>query len=597
MTGRFDVMYTDSTPELSYIKDSRENGICFEANQARISVYLQHTYPGKKLEEFSLPGIQHLRLNYGDIHLSKTSDFFLQLLVTLDVSAQSTWVVDITDSGVWPGDKALLSSVLHKLPSIKTLYWREGEPIPLDIVHFLETNHPHCQLHYEPDFGYWGPADGSIRRHRHSRRKLIDEELLATEEQNAQLARQSILNSTVLYSLKVQVSNGGRERDPSMMDLILQILTTCPNIKGLDISISRGSGCVIYDTDDLYAFDFTSSNANLAPLESLTLDGYLLHAKPNGLKWREWETDHPERHILNAPWKYLPDSAINYIGYSKIKDWGGLQTSFVKRDTSLLKPGTKTNIDVWLERMDWTHLRTLKMKDASRQGLDVLGGNILPSLRNVEFSGYYSHHHAILDFLSNSSFTLESIKLNGIAFCSITQVISSIVEHHDSSLHTLVIKHSQPSRPYYGGLYDQSRRNKPYRYPSTSFLNITHIAQLRDSIPGLTTLDLDIFVGEEWDYELLDTLNSFPELECLTLRFEAPVGGWDDEDKDELDEEAIVYHQYGQSNEYIYKEIDHKLYLMMGLKEYLTKEKLGKPYKKLETWVGSEIVRGTGETS
>jgi hypothetical protein len=592
MTRRFDIEYGDSTPQLSHIKDSREDGINFKANQARISLYLGHTYGGKKLEEFSLPGTHHLKLDYGDTALSKTSDFFLGVLENLDLSAQSTWIVDINDSGVWPGDGALLSRVLHKLPSIQTLNWRQGEPIPLNIVQFLEINHPRCQLYYELDFGYWAPADGSIRRHRRSRRNTIDEEVIVTEEQNAQLARQSILNSTILYSLKVQVSSGGRKRDPSKMDLIFRILTTCPNIKELDISVLRGGGCVVYHTDNPQALDFTSSDAILAPLESLTLDGYMLHAKPNGLKWREWETDHPERSILNTPWKYLPDSAINYIGYSKIKEWGGLQTSVVKYDTSPLKPGTKTNIDVWLERMDWTHLRTLKMQDPSTEDLHILVGNTLPNLRNIEFSGYYAHHHAILDFLSNSSFRLESIKFDGIYFCSIIQAISSIVENHGPNLHTLVIKHSQPSRRYHGGLYSPSERNRPYRHPSSSFLNTTHITQLRDNIPGLNTLDLDILVGEEWDYEFLDTLNSFPGLEYLTLRFGAPAGGWDDgdEDEDELDEERIVYQHYGQSSEYRYKEIDHKLYLMVGLKEYLTNGKVGKPYKKLETWVGSEVV-------
>ena len=591
MTGRSKVEYGDSAPQLSQIKDNRENGISFAAKQARISVYLKDTYEGKKLDEFSLPGIQLLKLEYGETSRSKASDFFLQVLETLDISDESTWVVDITRSGVWPEDRALLSRVLHKLPSITTLFWREGEPIPLAMVQFLETSHPNCKLYYEMDFGYWAPADGSMRRHRRSRRNPIDEDVLESEERNAQLARQSVLNSTVLYSFKAQVFNGGRERDTSKMDLILRILTTCPNIKELDTFVSEGGGCVTYDKDDLYAFDFTSSDATLAPLESLTLNGYMLHEKPNGLKWREWETEHPERHILNAPWKYLPDSAINYIGYPKIQSWGGLQTSFTKRDTSPLKPGTKTNIDHWLERMDWTHLRTLKIDDASTEDLRVFEGNVLPSLRHVEFSGYYTHHHAVLDFLSNSTFNLESIVLDGTCFCSNTEAVTAIVEHHGSSLRTLVMKHFQRERSYRGrGVYDPSRRSKPYRWPSSSFLNLTHITQLRNNVPGLTTLDLDIFVGETWDYELLDTLNSFQDLEYLTLRFEPPDRGWGEEDgdEDEFDEDDMAYH--GWSDEDNYKVIDRKLYLMMGLKAYMTKGKIGKPYKKLETWVGSEVV-------
>jgi hypothetical protein len=231
--------------------------------------------------------------------------------------------------------------------------------------------------------------------------------------------------------------------------------------------------------------------------------------------------------------------------------------------------------------MDWSHLHTLKIKDATTKDLESVEGDTLPSLRNVQFSGYYAHHHAILDFIGNNSFTLESIQFDGINFCSLTQVVSTIVEHHRSSLHTLVVKHSQPRRSNYGSL-----RKNTYRFPSASFLNATHLAHLRESISGLATLDLDILVSEEWNYELLDILASFSELEYLTLRFEAPAGGWDDEDEDEdEDEDGNQYRE-----ERSYREIGNKLYLMMGLKEYLAKRKVGKQFKRLETWVGSEIV-------
>jgi hypothetical protein len=587
MTGQLDITYGDTTPQLSHIKDSRGDGILFEANQARISMYSKHIYQGKRLEDFSLPGAQHLKLEYWDEPPYRKSDheLFLQHLETLGLSSQSTWTVEIRNSGIRPGNRTLLATVLHRLPLITSLSWILGEPIPLEIVQFLEEIHPLCRLYYELDFGYWRPEGLETSRRCATKRRRTgqlsseDVKSLAAEEQIRTIARESILNSTNLHSLKVSVSTGGREREPYQMDLILRILTTCPNIKELDISVSGHGGCVVYNTDDLYAFDFTSSNAPLAPLESLTVDGYLFHANPNGLKWKEWEVDHPKRDILFAPWKYLPESIINHVGYPKIKEWGGLQSSHVKMDTSPLKPGTRTNLDIWLQRMDWSHLQTLKIKDATTKDLESVGGDTLPSLRNVQFSGYYAHHHAILDFIGNNSFTLESIQFDGINFCSLTQVVSTIVEHHRSSLHTLVVKHSQPRRLNYG-----SPRKNTYRFPSASFLNATHLAHLRESIPGLATLDLDILVSEEWNYELLDILASFSELEYLTLRFEAPAGGWNDEDEDE-DEDGSQYRE-----ERSYREIGNKLYLMMGLKEYLAKRKVGKQFKRLETWVGSEIV-------
>ncbi|KAH8792306.1 hypothetical protein F5882DRAFT_487803 [Hyaloscypha sp. PMI_1271] len=548
MTGQLDITYGDTTPQLSHIKDSRGDGILFQANQARISMYSKHIYQGKKLEDFSLPGAQHLKLEYWDEPPYRTSDheLFLQHLETLGFSSQSTWTVEIRNSGIRPGNRTLLETVLHRLPLITSLSWILGEPIPLEIVQFLEEIHPLCRLYYELDFGYWRPEGLATSRRRTKQLSSEDDKSLAAEEQIRTTARESILNSTNLNSLKVSVSNGGREREPYKMDLILRILTTCPNIKELDISVSRHGGCVVYDTDDLWAFDFTSSDATLAPLESLTVDGYLFHTNPNGLKWKEWEVDHPKRDILYAPWKYLPESI-------------------------------KIMSDIWLQRMDWSHLHTLKIKDATTKDLERVGGDTLPSLRNVQFSGYYAHHHAILDFIGNNSFTLESIQFDGINFCSLTQVVSTIVEHHRSSLHTLVVKHSQPRRSNYG-----SPRKNTYRFPSASFLNATHLAHLRERIPGLATLDLDILVSEEWNYELLDILASFSELEYLTLRFEAPDGGWDDEDEDE---DGSQYRE-----ERSYRGIGNKLYLMMGLKEYLAKRKVGKQFTRLETWVGSEIV-------
>jgi hypothetical protein len=77
-------------------------------------------------------------------------------------------------------------------------------------------------------------------------------------------------------------------------------------------------------------------------------------------------------------------------------------------------------------------------------------------------------------------------------------------------------------------------------------------------------------------------------LKYLTLRFEAPDGGWPD-DFDCDDENELIEKYGGIAN----IEIDNKLYLMTGLKEYLRKRKVGEQFMKLETWVGSDVVGGT----
>jgi hypothetical protein len=581
--------YGDSTPQLSEIKDSRDDGISYEANRAMISLYLKDTYPGKKLEDFSLPGPQQLKLEYEDTPQSKKSEAFLQVLENLELSTESTWDADIKGSCDYRANMTLLSNVLHRLPSLTSLHWRNEKLIPVEITRFLEADQPRCRLYYTMPL--W-----SLRREetqdltiedRSQQSKVL--EVVDAAKVTRGLARELILNSTILHSLKVEVINGGRQPAPWKMDLILRILTTCPNIKELDITVKRAGGCVVFHNSDPYAFDFTSSNGTIAPLESLAVDGYRFQSKANGQDWKEWEANHPEGYILKMPWKYMPDSIINYIGYPKIQSLGGLESFVLKRGTSALKPGTKTNLDIWLERMDWTHLHTFKITDPCSATLVKLERDTLPSLRNVEFSGYNSGHHAILDFLGNISASLESIHFDGVSFCSMSEVVNTVVKHHGSSLRTLVLKHWTPGDHYHTAVYSQTRNRRPYKFPSSSFLNVTHLIHLRDNIPGLVALDLDIEVTEEWNYELLDTLASFPVLERLTLRFEEQC-----ENCDEMDD-TDDYGYAGYWDDSPYRKNENELTLMMGLKAYLTKKKVGKEFGELEIWVGSELVKDIGE--
>jgi hypothetical protein len=133
------------------------------------------------------------------------------------------------------------------------------------------------------------------------------------------------------------------------------------------------------------------------------------------------------------------------------------------------------------------------------------------------------------------------------------------------------------------------RGRNTYHFPNTSFLNVGHLLQLRHKAPDLVTLDLDVYIAKEWTYELWDTLASFTELENLTLRFEAQSDDWDDWDDCDSDE----YAEYSSVGEF--RTNENELTLMMGLKAYLRKRKVGKPFKQLETWVGSELMKDIEE--
>jgi hypothetical protein len=81
---------------------------------------------------------------------------------------------------------------------------------------------------------------------------------------------------------------------------------------------------------------------------------------------------------------------------------------------------------------------------------------------------------------------------------------------------------------------------------------------------------------EEWNYNLLDTIVSFPRLTKLVLPFEGEEATWN-EGLDEYllyEDEEGFYHRGAP------------LAMMQGLGPYLRKKKVGRELEILETWVG-----------
>jgi hypothetical protein len=246
------------------------------------------------------------------------------------------------------------------------------------------------------------------------------------------------------------------------------------------------------------------------------LSGYGFDGKPDGNNWMEYEAEHPQNEILYFPWKYLPQSIIDKVGYERIRSLGGLETYFVNRETSKLKPGEKTNLDMWLELMDWSHLHTLHLTAPSSDTLQKLSGNILPSLQQVAFR-QVNTGNSIVNFLANTSSPLKSISLEQVWFCGAPgEIINTIAKHHGTAFQSLKINHRSSSN----GIGYRGYRNKPYRYPSNTFINSTHFSHLLFACPNIETLDIDLDTKEEWDYNLTDTIVSFPNLTKLVLHFQ-----------------------------------------------------------------------------
>ena len=114
----------------------------------------------------------------------------------------------------------------------------------------------------------------------------LEKEKLRAEKRNKRKItvkenQEVMLNSTILYSVDVELSYGG---DPNTvrMDLLHRLLITCSLVRWR-------TGCDYTTAAQPYGFNLDLHDEKLAPLEVLDLREYAFEGKSNGMKWMEWE--------------------------------------------------------------------------------------------------------------------------------------------------------------------------------------------------------------------------------------------------------------------------------------------------------------------
>jgi len=393
------------------IRDSRQDGVNSGKEEALLVQLLKDIAPNKTLNDLLKPGPQHLVLEYEEWPPVKNPDPLLKWLLRTDISQQSTWDIDLRCREDVMGDMSLLSEVFAKLPNISKLHWRMSFPIPHNLVKLLESVHPQCHLYYNLSFRTYGDSEIRFAKKKVGDKNLDDLENLIAINGIFGTSTDALMNCAVLFCLKANIVYGGlyTGQHGYKIDFVHRVLESCPNIRELDIMIGHHGFKSALEIPQ-YALNFQDRNKKLLPLEILKLNGYGLEEKPNGDRWMEWEAENPERNILKFPWSMTSNSVIQSVGIPKIKQLGGVDTLCVKRHYSSLKPGEKMNLDVWLERMDWSHLHTLELVDPKPETLRRLEGSTLPSLRNVSFSGNYNVDF-VVEFIEKSASPLKSISL------------------------------------------------------------------------------------------------------------------------------------------------------------------------------------------
>lgn len=518
------------------IIDSRPDGVSYDADLAVCEHYLKLVSPSDKLDDFSKAGHHILRLDSNE----ETTGKFLSHLLQAGFDDTSTWEFEIFKEDYYPPAQLNLSLVaqfFQAAPVVTSIRWSSVDQLPRALLRTIEQHHPTAKLHYSSVFTsesfnleqeqYKHSQDETdtevifrdspdIDRFKNSRNKKERVRYLRVQEdkQIRKQNREALVGSTILHSLNVGPTHEN-VRPSEKIDLVHRILLTCPNIKQLKLAM----GLSMFG-GQLPGLNFEVHNHTLPPIKILELSNYPFAGKPSGNSWMEWEVEYPSPNVLMMLWNWLPVPFINCLGCKTIQELGGVNEKYEKRERSPMREGTRTNLDFWLERMDWSKLQNLKLDRPEAYELKKFSGDLLSGLTTISFN--VGNRNATVIFLESISQSLESISITSEESRSPDDILDVVLQKHSQTLKSLTLRHAQmildPDWIY--SCTDQGAM----RYPKTSFLTKYHLTKLLQKSPHLKVLDIDFRIGDSWDYDVLDTLAKFEALTELKLAIDDFVG-------------------------------------------------------------------------
>ncbi|CZR69403.1 uncharacterized protein PAC_19303 [Phialocephala subalpina] len=201
----------------------------------------------------------------------------------------------------------------------------------------------------------------------------------------------------------------------------------------------------------------------------------------------------------------------------KKEDWDVLWEEYMQKDDdenppprpARLEDDGRTNLDAWLEVMDWSKLHTLELSYPSNITLQKLKGDTLPSLTNLSLSindGYRNAQpNEVLSFINSTAQPLRSL---------------SVQEQHmivgDPLLEMLIASPNLTQELLHFAYRDSQE--------SIFFLREKLISKFLLSAPKLQHLDIELRRNVNMSLEsgLFKDLIDNPILKKLTLRFPSP---------------------------------------------------------------------------
>lgn len=274
--------------------------------------------------------------------------------------------------------------MLDRIQNLKKVVWDHEDQITIPIIHALKRGSPSCKLYCHLPSRYW----------------LNDwRPDLEVDE--------ALFGFTNLYAIKAHMHDGYYDYS-YFMKFIFSALSENHHIRELDLSTST-AGCE--PSADFRAFDFTSyPDARLAPLEVLKLSGYLLDERADGGKG--WDI------VSRGQKRWTPST-----GYNRTR----IQATSISSSVD-----NRTNLEAWMQAMDWSNIRTSDLYSPSDRALTLLGGSVLPALRDLtldlEGRNGQGEQQDIYDFvLTHTARGLEILSLKEVSSTTGDEILKTIV--------------------------------------------------------------------------------------------------------------------------------------------------------------------------
>ncbi|KAM0321853.1 hypothetical protein ACHAQA_009858 [Verticillium albo-atrum] len=287
------------------------------------------------------------------------------------------------------------------------------------------------------------------------------------------------------------------------------LLQTCPNIDELSLGFDyqgRKHRC----PSDRWSFSFDMRGADrfLSAPKVLYLENYDF-----GL--REWDTIRPPS--LRPTPRYSPfEPLMSWVTEGRALDWiRGLTLSQTTK--------AKTNLDLWLEAMDFSQIHTLTLRGGSNNANDDTFYRSLPAalprLRSLTVDGTWRHRNCVEQYdghwrVDEDPGLPPAHKfLLALPPASLENLTWTNGESTDSIIFDKVLQHHGPS------LKHLDWHNDEFDIEKRPALSAEQLRNLAVCAPNLQSLTVDLDRNGTWPVDALQALAGMPKLTDLTVYF------------------------------------------------------------------------------